>query len=187
MSKARKSIKLVRKVFHASGTPVSAISWPATSSMTTDCGSFLPHARETRVAAGTPMPAAKAASAKAVAARELGGKLCETAAHARTAAADPQVPGPGFSRPTPKKVAMTLAQSGAPPVVNEVCCKSPVCILTSSAAVPSGRCADALRARPSRFAMRMRSQKLIHGLSSGSSGVLSRMPSSASVTGDETT
>jgi hypothetical protein len=30
-----------------------------------------------------------------------------------TAAADPQVPGPGLNRPAPKKVAMTVAQGGA--------------------------------------------------------------------------
>lgn len=30
-----------------------------------------------------------------------------------TAAADPHVPGPGLNRPAPKKVAMTVAQSGA--------------------------------------------------------------------------
>lgn len=55
MSKARKSIKPVRKVFHARGTAMSAINCPATSSITTICGSLLPKARDTRVAAGIPI------------------------------------------------------------------------------------------------------------------------------------
>ena len=36
-----------------------------------------------------------------------------------TAAADPQVPGPGRNRPAPKKVAITVAQSGAAASVSE--------------------------------------------------------------------
>ena len=36
-------------------------------------------------------------------------------AQTTTVATDPQVPGPGFRRPTPKKVATSVAQSGAGP------------------------------------------------------------------------
>ncbi len=55
ISKTRKSIRPARNVFQASGTAMSATSCPATSSMTTNCGSFKPEARATRVAAGIPM------------------------------------------------------------------------------------------------------------------------------------
>ena len=41
ISKTRKSIKPTRKVFHVSGTAIRAMSCPATSSMTTNCGSFV--------------------------------------------------------------------------------------------------------------------------------------------------
>ena len=36
-----------------------------------------------------------------------------TSAHTITVASDPQVPGPGLRRPAPKKVATSLAHSGA--------------------------------------------------------------------------
>jgi hypothetical protein len=144
ISKARKSIKPVRKVFHANGTPIRAMSWPATSSMTTDWGSFLPDARDTRVAAGMPMPAAKTASASTVPVRKLGGRLRETAAQSKTAAADPQVPGPGFSRPTPKKVAIAAAQSGAVALfVVAIVCGTPA--LRSSSGALLTACPHSLR------------------------------------------
>jgi len=113
MSKARKSIKLATKVFHASGTAMSAINCPATSSITTNCGSLLPDAREMRVAAGIPIAVANAASPSATGAHRFGCRPRDKAAHSSTLVADAQVPGPGLKRPTPKKVATAVAQSGA--------------------------------------------------------------------------
>lgn len=113
ISNARKSIKPARKVFHASGTAMSAINCPATSSITTICGSFLPDACETRVAAGIPTAMTTTAKASAATVRRFGGSQWHTAPQSTTVAADPHVPGPGFSRPIPKKVAIAVAQSGA--------------------------------------------------------------------------
>src|SRR5206468_4061359 len=62
MSNPRKSIKPSKRDFHDIGTAINAISWPATSSMTTHCGSFEPLALETRVAAGIPTAIASRAS-----------------------------------------------------------------------------------------------------------------------------
>src|SRR5208337_5174764 len=84
-----------------------------TSSITTNCGSLIPDARATLVAAGMPMATTKAA-------RRMLAPACQPTAiqrvsshQRRTVAADPQLPGPGWSRPVPKKVATSVAQSGA--------------------------------------------------------------------------
>ena len=112
ISKTRKSIKPARKVFQASGTAMSVTSCPATSSMTTNCGSFEAEARATAVAAGIPMRVT-AATAMIVAQVRLAAGICELArAHTITVASDPQVPGPGFRRPVPKKVATNVAHRG---------------------------------------------------------------------------
>lgn len=113
MSKTRKSIKPARKVFHASGTAISAINCPATSSITTNWGSLVPDARATRVAAGIPIAVTKAARPSATGARRFGCRPRDNAAHRSTLVADAHVPGPGPKRPTPKKVAIAVAQSGA--------------------------------------------------------------------------
>src|SRR6266705_5591200 len=89
------------------------ISWAATSSITTNCGSFRPDARDTRVAAGIPMSTDMRARTLAAAGCEVAEIECATIAQSRTVAAEPQLPGPGRRRPTPKKVAITVAQSGA--------------------------------------------------------------------------
>src|SRR5208282_3196668 len=113
ISKTRKSIRPTRKVFQASGTAMSVTNWPATSSMTTNCGSFRPEVRATSVAAGIPMRVT-AAAATMVAEVRLATGIRELAnAHTITVANDPQVPGPGWRRPAPKKVATSVAQSGA--------------------------------------------------------------------------
>ena len=65
ISKARKNIKPASKLFHESGTAISAMSCPATSSITTNWGSFSPDARATRVAAGMPIDVIRTASAMA--------------------------------------------------------------------------------------------------------------------------
>ena len=113
ISNALKSIRPARKVFHASGTAISAMSCPATSSITTNCGSFVAEARATRVAAGMPISVTSAARAMATGVRSEGGNSWATAAQITTVAADAQVPGPGCRRPIPKKVATRVAQSGA--------------------------------------------------------------------------
>ena len=113
ISKALKSIKPARKVFHASGIAISAISWPATSSMTTICGSLLPNPRATLVAAGMPISVTASATAISTGTRDEGGRKRASTAHSTTVIADAQVPGPGRSRPIPKKVATSLAHTGA--------------------------------------------------------------------------
>ena len=72
ISKALKSIKPARKVFHARGTAIRAISCPATSSMTTNWGSFMAEARATRVAAGMPIRVTRTARAMATGVRSAG-------------------------------------------------------------------------------------------------------------------
>ena len=113
ISKTRKSIRPARNVFHAKGTAMRVTSCPATSSMTTNWGSSTPATRATRVAAGMPMSVTKAA-ATMVAQVRLAAGMWELANHqTMTVATDPQVPGPGLRRPAPKKVATSVAQSGA--------------------------------------------------------------------------
>ena len=55
MSNTRKSIKPASSACHTMGHAISVTSCPATSSMTTCEGSFLPQPRASRVAAGIPM------------------------------------------------------------------------------------------------------------------------------------
>jgi len=92
---------------------MSVMSWPAVSSMTTNCGSFSPEARATRVAAGIPIATASTARAVFVGTIHAAGRKREMAAQASIVKSDPQVPGPGFRRPAPKKVATSVAHSGA--------------------------------------------------------------------------
>lgn len=113
MSNTLKSIKPARKVFHARGAANKAMSCPATSSITTNCGSLRPEARETCVAAGIPISVTRMASAMTTGSRRFVGNAQAIAAQRRTVAADPQVPGPGCSCPMPKNVAVSVAQSGA--------------------------------------------------------------------------
>src|ERR1035438_668859 len=88
------------------------MAWPATSSMTTNCGSLRPDSRATMVAAGTPrmggggMPRRRAITS----AGGEGWARHANAAQRRTVATEPQVPGPGLPKPAPKKVAMVHAQ-----------------------------------------------------------------------------
>ena len=112
MSNPRKSIKPARSDFHDKAAPVRAMSWPATSSITTNCGSFALAARATTVAAGMPSKTAARARASAAPPRLPGAIEAATPYQSATVTADAQVPGPGPSRPTPKKVAIRLAQTG---------------------------------------------------------------------------
>ena len=113
ISKTRKSIRPARNVFQASGTAMRAVSCPATSSITTNCGSLSPEARATRVAAGMPMSVTSAAAMMVDQERLAWGIAKLASAQRTTVASDAHVPGPGLSRPAPKKVATAVAQSGA--------------------------------------------------------------------------
>jgi hypothetical protein len=93
---------------------------PATSSMTTFCGSFRPDSRAMIVAAGMPMAVARNARKRLIPMESNAIVLCESgpAATAKSnenglakiaiqisvAATDPHVPGPGFRSPAPKNV-----------------------------------------------------------------------------------
>ena len=112
ISKARKSTKPARKVFHARGAAIRAMVCPATSSITTNCGSLTPEALATWVAAGIPINVTSRARAIATGVRDVAGSADAKAVQSTTAAAEPQVPGPGCRRPTPKNVAISFAQRG---------------------------------------------------------------------------
>jgi hypothetical protein len=113
MSKPRKSIKPTNRDFHATGTEIRVMSWPATSSMTTNPGSLSPAARATRVAAGIPIHIVTPASKAAAIACQLGGIQRVSPHQISTVASDAHVPGPGRSHPIPKNVATNVAQRGA--------------------------------------------------------------------------
>ncbi len=113
ISKTRKSISPASRAFQCRGAPTNVMSWPATSSITTCCGSFLPDARATRVAAGIPTPIANTASNMMTGNRNGGGtRYPPIKDHRTTVVVDPQVPGPGFIVPTPKNVPTSHAQIG---------------------------------------------------------------------------
>ncbi len=113
MSKRRKSIKPASSACHMIGAAIRVTSWPATSSMTTCDGSFLPQPRASRVAAGIPMATESAISTRMTGKRAGAGR-CEASSHqTSTVASDPHVPGPGRSRPTPRTVATRVAHRGA--------------------------------------------------------------------------
>src|SRR5579862_7077324 len=73
----------------------------------------MPLARATRVAAGIPMTVTVAAATIVTRVSAAGGIQRAKITHRITVAADPHVPGPGFMRPAPKKVAISVAHSGA--------------------------------------------------------------------------
>src|SRR5271156_6083014 len=81
--------------------------------MTTNCGSFKPAPRATRVAAGIPTRVTIAAAMIVAHRRSATGIREHANAHRITVATDPHVPGPGLSRPRPKNVATSVAQTGA--------------------------------------------------------------------------
>src|SRR5450631_4418141 len=115
ISNALKSIKPSSRDCHATGAAIRVISWPATSSITTNCGSLRPLARATCVAAGIPTTTAAKASRPAAQGCQTGVIQRATSHHRSTVVADPQVPGPGRKYPTPPKVATRVTQSGARP------------------------------------------------------------------------
>jgi hypothetical protein len=63
--------------------------------MTTCCGSFLPEARETCVAAGIPMAIAETANRIMTGSRSATDREYARSDQSRTVAVDPHVPGPG--------------------------------------------------------------------------------------------
>src|SRR5581483_211416 len=113
ISNARKSIKPSKTDFHENEAPVRAINCPATSSMTTNCGSLIPVLRATCVAAGMPVITTTAAALMVAGNSHFPGISRAANAHTMTVASDPQVPGPGLIWPTPNTVAIATAQAGA--------------------------------------------------------------------------
>src|SRR2546430_4493163 len=81
--------------------------------MATNCGSFKLEKRATSVAAGIPMRVTAAAAMRVAQVRLACGIRKLTNPHTIIVANDPHVPGPGLRRPAPKKVATSVAQSGA--------------------------------------------------------------------------
>ena len=95
------------------GANNNVIHCPATSSMTTNCGSFAPEAFAVNVAARMPIAVTATAIPARVSVCQAGETNRLTPSQISTAANDPQVPGPGRNRPTPKKVAIKVAHIGA--------------------------------------------------------------------------
>src|SRR5207248_3989179 len=121
-------------------------NWPATSSMTTHWGSFEPLARDAKVAAGIPMTTASRASRIAAQGCQYAPIQRVISHHNTTVAAEAQVPGPGRSRPMPKKVATNSAQRGAiaaassrMSLLEPALENSALCFIDSSAGVLAGR------------------------------------------------
>lgn len=118
VSKLRKSIKLRIRYCQRSGTATSAINCPATSSITIWDGSVPPLSRSTIVAAGMPTTTSRAAATDAASQCHSAPVRYRAASHQTSSpTADPQVPGAGRRKPTPKKVATSHAQvvRGGPP------------------------------------------------------------------------
>src|SRR6266568_1205723 len=113
MSKRRKRIRAMIPWRQSAGQNSNVIHWPATSSITTNPGSCRPLSLAAIVAAGTPKAMVNTAptARKTRSPRGPAGRPRATPVHKSTAATDPQVPGPGFPRPAPKKVATVQAQS----------------------------------------------------------------------------
>src|SRR4051812_14953270 len=110
MSNTRKSIRLRTRYFHTAGTAIIAINCPATSSMTTNPGSWTPLSRETIVEARIPTTVTrKLRTMHAIHCCDASTFVASTH-HNSTVAAEAHVPGPGFTSPMPKNVAMTQAQ-----------------------------------------------------------------------------
>ena len=113
MSNTRKSIKPASSPCHTMGHAMSVTSCPATSSITTCGGSFLPQPRASRVAAGIPTATTSTISSKMTGIRADGGRCDPSSHHNNAVASEPQVPGAGRKRPTPKNVATSVAHRGA--------------------------------------------------------------------------
>src|SRR5262249_53948645 len=113
MSNPRKSIKPASRVFHDTGANSNVIHWPATSSRTTFCGSLAPELLDSTVAAGIPATTTIRMKHPRTAGCSLPAIPRDSTNHTNVAASDPQVPGPGRKLPSPKKVAVSDAQSGA--------------------------------------------------------------------------
>src|SRR5580658_9319902 len=111
ISKRRNRARAMRASRQLTRLPSRAIHWPATSSMTTKPGSWRPLSRAAIVAAGTPRAMESAMPERRVSSSVWGEGWAKRAyaAQSRTAATEPQVPGPGLPKPAPKKVATAQA------------------------------------------------------------------------------
>ncbi len=119
ISNTRKSIKPASSACHVMGEATNVSSCPATSSITTCEGSFLPQPRASRVAAGIPRATAVTSKSRIAGIRAPAGRCDASSHHSSAVASEAHVPGPGRSRPAPKNVAIRVAQRGAAgPVVS---------------------------------------------------------------------
>src|SRR5438874_6633611 len=114
--------------------------------MTTHCGSFEPLALATRVAAGIPTAIASRASRIAAQGCQYAPIQRVISHHNTTVAAEAQVPGPGCSRPMPKKVATNsdhrgdiAAASSRMSLLEPALEHSDLCFIDSRAGVLAGR------------------------------------------------
>src|SRR5258708_2153117 len=88
ISKALKSIKPSSRDCHAIGAAITVISWPATSSITTNCGSLRLLALATCVAAGIPIRTAAKANRAGVQGCQPGAIQRPRSHHRRAVAAE---------------------------------------------------------------------------------------------------
>src|SRR5262249_44966809 len=95
MSNTRKSIRLANRYFQCGGTPMRAIIWPATSSITTKPGSALPLSLATTVEGAIPSSVTAAATVTATGTSQAGGTTRLAPHHSNTMAIAAYVPGPG--------------------------------------------------------------------------------------------
>src|ERR1700731_241909 len=107
MSKLRKSIKPASMYFQCSGTAITAIIWPATSSITTNPGSSIPLSRATTVEGGMPIKVTSVATTMAAGTSQADGSQWFAAHQSPIVTAEAQVPEPGCKCPIPKKVAIS--------------------------------------------------------------------------------
>jgi len=95
------------------GHAIRVTSCPPTSSMTTCGGSSLPQPRASRVAEGMPTAVTIMISPMITGIRADAGSCLASPHQSSKAASEPHVPGAGRRRPTPKKVAASVAHFGA--------------------------------------------------------------------------
>ena len=95
ISNARKSIKPSSRDCHAIGAAIRVMSWPATSSITTNCGSFRPLARATAWPREFQPESPQEPARTATQGCQPGTIERARSHHSRTVVAEPQVPGSG--------------------------------------------------------------------------------------------
>ena len=117
ISNKRNNVKPSRTWRISTGDTASAIHCPATSSITTCPGSSFPVSRSTIELAEMPIKVTATAAPRVVSANPKMLRWVARAAknHSAVAAREAHVPGPGWMRPMPKKVAVVQAHVVLPP------------------------------------------------------------------------